>query len=138
MAKQRSAEANHMKTIETHIADFALKIHYAALSTAPSDHGLFKGVFSFDFEGRTVPLLLVGNAHPHFEDGHCIAILNPSLEVVTQISPGVTYGPTIKKIVSGQCEVMLDMFFEHYKKEKIIVNEKYISKVPRDIEVEIK
>jgi hypothetical protein len=127
-----------MNNLEDQIIQFALRIHQAALSISVSNTGLFKGLYSFHFNGRKIPLLLVGNADAKFEDGHCIAILNPSSSVMPQISPGVAYGSDIKKIVSGNCELMLNMFFEHYKEEKTIVNDRYASKAERDIEVVIK
>lgn len=126
-----------MNTNESQLVEFARKIHLASVVAGPAHGGLFKGLFTIKFGERAIPILLAGNALAEAEDGHCIAILNPSRKIIEKISPGVAYGPAIKAIVSGECEIMLDMYFEHYKKDDVIINYRYLAAAERGQEVEI-
>lgn len=127
-----------MNQIESDIIRAAEQLHALAVTFSPPNSGLFKSVFTFKVGERFVPLLIVGNAHREAEDGHCIAVLNPAASIVDQISPGVAYGAGLKQIVEGKCERMLDLYFEHYNKQKFSINGRYTAKAERKVDLNIK
>lgn len=123
---------------ETQIIQFAQPYHALLLSLSPENDGLFKAIATVHDAGTDKPLLLVGNAHSQVQDGECIAILNPSKDLMKEVKPGVAYTPgVLKEIVAGRCEQMFHLWFDHYKKgaKQVSVLASYKKKGIRPVEV---
>ncbi|MDP3539427.1 MAG: hypothetical protein Q8S26_12080 [Azonexus sp.] len=59
-------------------------------------------------EGKDV--LVFGNVHPEYNDGYCIAVLNPRLALQELLQPAVAYSPAIlNELVAGHCEAMVQV-----------------------------
>ena len=53
-------------------------------------------------------LLVVGSVHRDFDDGYCVAVLDPDDKLVAQLNGGVGYtGPILKEMVAGRCKAMV-------------------------------
>lgn len=62
-------------------------------------------------DGEAKPVLVVGNAHADFDDGHVIAVLNPEQSLADEIKPGVGYGSAnLKAKARGICDTLVDVF----------------------------
>ena len=99
----------------------------------PNNSGTFKYLIPMQVDGETKPLLLLGNAHGlPFEDGHCIAVLNPDEGLTGKLIPGCAYSSgQLKEIVQGKCDMMLDLFIETYKNNPINLLAKYKNRSPQ-------
>ncbi len=90
------------------LAASALK---SILAASPGQNGTFRLLVTTNIGDTPKPLLMVGNAHRHFEDAHGIAILNPEEGVLDEIRPGVAYSESLlKEIVGGRCDAMIDVW----------------------------
>ena len=59
-------------------------------------------------EGGEKNLLVVGSVHREYDDGHCVAVLNPDPALVEQLNGGVGYTePILKDLVVGRCKAMV-------------------------------
>ena len=59
-------------------------------------------------EGESTEVLVLGNVHPAYNDGYCIAVLNPRAALEEQLQPEVAYSSAIlKELVTGHCEAMV-------------------------------
>jgi len=59
-------------------------------------------------EGESTEVLVLGNVHPAYNDGYCIAVLNPRPALEEQLQPEVAYSSAIlKELVAGHCEAMV-------------------------------
>ncbi|MGE0086574.1 MAG: hypothetical protein AB7S75_19375 [Desulfococcaceae bacterium] len=76
-----------------------------------------------------IQTLIVGNAHREVEDGHCIAIINPDESLLTQVVAGCAYtGDTLKNIVKGKCDLMIEIWIDVYKKDGVSEISRYQSR----------
>lgn len=83
----------------------------AAISHAPKSDGLFLSMTTENIGGETKPVLMVGNAHAEYDDGHAIVVLNPEESLLSEIEPGVAYGSaSLKAIARKRCDLLLDVF----------------------------
>lgn len=81
------------------------------MTIGPDDDATFRMLITATVGGEVKPLLLLGNGHRKFDDGHCIAILNPDAELVDSLGAGCGYsGFNLKEIVAKRCDVMLDVW----------------------------
>lgn len=81
------------------------------LAASPEHNGTFRLIVTTNIGETPKPLLMVGNAHRHFEDAHGIAVLNPDQRLLDEVRPGVGYSHGIlKEMVSGQCDAMVDVW----------------------------
>lgn len=81
-----------------------------ALKHSPDDNGTFKTLVTMNAGSIAKPLLLVGNAHHAFQDGHVIAVLNPDEDLIRELSAGCGYGSAqLKEIVAQRCDCMVDI-----------------------------
>lgn len=93
------------------LTDIAATTLRAAIAHAPGAQGLFRQVITTKIDGEVKPVLVVGNAHADFNDGHVLAILNPDKSLADEIKPGVTCGASVLKAkVRGRCDALIDMF----------------------------
>lgn len=66
----------------------------------------FKQVIQLD-ESGTKRLVLVGSLYRDYDDGHCVAVLNPDARLDGQLQGGVGYPvPILKDMVRGRCDGM--------------------------------
>ena len=78
------------------------------LASVPEDNGTFRLVSSMTSDPLSKSVLLVGSTHRAFDDGYCIAILNPDEKLLEKINPGVGYTSKIlQEIVRGHCDAAL-------------------------------
>lgn len=85
----------------------------AAMAIGPDDNGTFRMLSTIDVAGEAKPLLLLGNAHRKYDDGHCIAILNPDAGLADKLVAGCGYnGIHLKEMVTRRCDVMLDVWIQ--------------------------
>jgi hypothetical protein len=67
----------------------------------------FKKMIELERGGEN-DLLVVGSVHRDYDDGHCVAVLNPDSALVEQLNGGVAYnGPILKDLVAGRCKAMV-------------------------------
>lgn len=94
-------EIEQMKTL-------AAGILRSVMAASPEHNGTFRLLVTMNIGETPKPLLIVGNAHRHFEDAYGIAVLNPDEHLLDEIRPGVGYGYGIlKEMVSGRCDSMV-------------------------------
>jgi hypothetical protein len=83
------------------------------MTIGPDDDATFRMLITTSVDGEAKPLLLLGNAHRKFDDGHCIAILNPDAELVDKLGAGCgCSGFNLKELVTKRCDVMLDVWIQ--------------------------
>jgi hypothetical protein len=98
---------NEIEQMETLAADVLRSV----LAASPENNGTFRLVVTTSIGDTPKPVLIVGNAHRHFEDAHGIAVLNPDQRLLDEIRPGVGYNHGIlKEIVSGRCDAMVEVW----------------------------
>ena len=77
------------------------------LASMPKADVAFKRTIHLQ-EGDHTEVLVVGNIHPAYNDGYCIAVLNPRQALEEQLHPEVAYSSAIlKELVTGHCEAMV-------------------------------
>lgn len=73
-------------------------------------------------------LLIVGSVHRQFDDGFCIAVLNPDEELTAKLNPGLGIAaPMLKKVVTGHCTAMVHV---QCTAKKTYLASKYRSRMP--------
>ncbi len=101
-----------MKQIARHLQRVAARHFWSVIPDSPDAHGWFKALSTVDIDGEVKPLLLVGSAHRHFEDGYCIAVLNPEQALVDEIPPGCAYNaPILRHQVRKRCDAAINVAF---------------------------
>ncbi len=81
------------------------------MTIGPDDEATFRMLITATVGGEVKPLLLLGNAHRKYDDGHCIAILNPDAELVDKLGAGCgCSGANLKDMVTKRCDAMLDVW----------------------------
>ncbi|MBK6357129.1 MAG: hypothetical protein IPF44_10580 [Betaproteobacteria bacterium] len=89
--------------------DVAAGIVNGLLASAAKADVSFKRTIPFS-AGKCNEMLVFGNVHPDFNDGYCIAVLNPKQALQEQLQPAVAYSPAIlKELVAGHCEAMVQV-----------------------------
>ena len=62
-------------------------------------------------------LLILGIMNTRFKYDTCIAVLNPSEELIDKLEPGCAYtGNSLRKLVNGKCDVMVDLLIKTFKR----------------------
>ena len=83
------------------------------MAIGSDDDATFRMLITATVGGEVKPVLLLGNAHRKFDDGHCIAILNPDAELVDKLGAGCgCSGLNLKDMVTKRCDVMLDVWIQ--------------------------
>lgn len=101
-----------MRQIAQHLRQLAARQFWSVLPGSPHAHGRFKAVVTTDVEGETKPLLLVGSAHRNFDDGYCIAVLNPEHALIDEIPPGCAYTDSLlREQVRKRCDAAVLVLF---------------------------
>jgi hypothetical protein len=119
----------------------ALGVFLALLERSAGHGGHFRLLITSCINGQDKPLLMVGSAHAQVEDGHMIAVLNPSRALVDQGDPaaGTTYTPAhLKEIVAQQCDAMLELWIEVYKNNRVVRLSSYQCRDPQPSRFEIR
>jgi hypothetical protein len=60
----------------------------SVMTIGPDDDATFRMLITAKVGEELKPLLLLDNAHRKFDDGHCIAILNPGADLVDKLGAG--------------------------------------------------
>jgi hypothetical protein len=116
------------------VQELAASLFLSVLKISGDHQGTFRLLVTAKVNGEEKPLLIVGNAHGQVKDGHVIAILNPTEELAlsNKIVAGTTYTfGLLKKIVSGQCDAMVELWVDAYKDNKVRPIERYVSRSPQ-------
>ena len=104
-------------------------------------HGVFKLMMTFDVDGESKPLLVLGNAHSNIEDGQCIVVLNPNKGLTDELHGGCAYTDFVfKEIVARKCDEALYLWFDTYKlkDDQISVMSHYRSREPKPPKFEVR
>ena len=118
----------------TNVAD---TIFRSILKTSADRSGVFRVMITIEHDQEEKPLMVVGNAHPTHEDGHCIAVLNPDESVQKEIRGGVAYGGGVKEYVQGKCDAMVELWIDAYKKDGTSVLSSYTTRSPKQPKFEV-
>ena len=98
-----------MDTQLQHMADMATGMINGVLVTQGKPNVHFKTMIGFG-AGDADRVLVVGNAHREFDDGNCVAVLNPDEALAEQLKPSVGYmAPILKHLVTGHCDAMVQV-----------------------------
>jgi hypothetical protein len=122
------------------VKDIAVDIFDSVLKASADSGGIFRVLITAKIEGKEKPLLIVGNANSSFEDGSCIAVLNPDKDVLQRIQGGVYYhNDILKKTVQGKCDLMVELWIDAYiKKDGVCMTTKYQACESREVTFEIR
>jgi hypothetical protein len=89
--------------------DVAAGVVNGLLASATKTDVAFKRMVELK-AGAGKDVLLIGSVHPSFNDGFCIAVLNPKQALQEQLQPAVAYSPAIlKELVAGHCKSMVQV-----------------------------
>lgn len=126
--------------MENIIKEISVKYFTEVLKISASQNGTFRTLLTIPVEEDNKPLLILGNAHSKIEDGHCIAILNPDEDIVEnkKVIAGCSYGNYLKEIVSGKCDLMLEIWIDAYKENGVTIISSYKSKTPKPAKFTVK
>jgi hypothetical protein len=90
------------------IKDVAAGIVKGLLASAGKVDVDFKRVISLE-AGEHKELLVVGRAHREFNDGYCIAVLNPNEALIERLNPSYYNNALLKELVAGHCDAMVNV-----------------------------
>jgi hypothetical protein len=125
-------------SLESKLIEFAENYHKMLMRYASEDNAYFKSIVTIAVDGSMKPLLIFGNAHGRVEDGHCTLVLNPRRSLISRLTPSAYSEGLLKKIVSGKCDLMISLWFDHYKKtNRVGVLAKYKSSKSLPVEVNL-
>ena len=89
--------------------DVAAGVVNGLLASATKSDVAFKRMVELQ-AGAGKDMLLLGSVHPAYNDGYCIAVLNPGAALQEQLQPAVAYSPKLlKELVAGHCEAMVQV-----------------------------
>jgi len=98
-----------MKNELQQMKDVASGIVKGILASTPKADVAFKRNIPLQ-EGESKEVLVLGHVHPAYNDGYCIAVLNPGAALQEQLQPAVAYSPALlKALVTGHCEAMVQV-----------------------------
>jgi len=98
-----------MKSELQQMKDVATGIVKGILASTPKADVAFKRNIPLQ-EGEIKEVLVLGHVHHDYNDGYCIAVLNPRAALQEQLQPAVAYSPTLlKALVTGHCEAMVQV-----------------------------
>lgn len=89
--------------------DVATGIVNGLLASSKKTDVVFKRTIELE-AGAGKEVLVFGNVHPEYNDGYCIAVLNPRQALQELLQPAVAYSPAIlNQLVAGHCEAMVQV-----------------------------
>ena len=96
-----------------------------------TNHG-FKVLKSISIGEDTKDLLILGIMNTRNGYDTCVAVLNPSQEVIQKLEQGCVYtGDSLKRIVSRKCDLMIDLLVKTFPKSwEVKVMRKYLARMP--------
>jgi hypothetical protein len=98
----------------------------------PENQKIFK-IFTTVMVGEdTKDLLILGIMNTRNRYDTCIAVLNPKPEVIQKLEQGCVYtGNSLKRIVSGKCDLMVDLLVKTFKRGwEVKMMRKYQARMP--------
>lgn len=99
------------------------------LSGRPADNNFFQMALEVNLDGHAKKLLLCGNTHPLHEDGHVIAVLNPTESLLNDtLGTGQKGLLGVKAIVRKRCDLMTHLWIDAYKNNRVGVIEQHKSR----------
>lgn len=114
------------------IKKIAVRLFESVLGVSADHGGTFRLLVTAQVGEVDKPLLVLGNAHRKVEDGHCIAILNPNKDLLDKVTAGCSYmGSSLKDIVAGNCDAMIELWIDAYKKDGVCEISTYNSRSPQ-------
>lgn len=100
-----------------------------AITTSTVDSQLFRVMTTIHTVDGVKPLLIVGTANGKFEDGGCIAVLNPDQGLIEKIRSGVGYSwYNLKMIASRRCDAMIRIRNETFREDGVTISGKYVAR----------
>jgi hypothetical protein len=121
------------------VKEISVNIFNTILKSSADSAGTFRVLMTAKIEEKEKPLLVVGNAHASFEDGHCIAVLNPDENVLDKVQGGVHYhGGLLKETVQGKCDLMIELWIDAYKEDGVSVMGKYQARGGKEAKFEVR
>ncbi|MGR4069251.1 hypothetical protein [Billgrantia sp. C5P2] len=123
------------------LQEVAAALFLSVLKVSADHQGTFRLLVTSKIDGEEKPLLVVGNAHGQVEDGHAIAILNPTEELASsgKVAAGTAYpSDLLKEIVAGQCDAMVELWIDAYKNDRVSRIEGYASRSPQTARFKIR
>jgi hypothetical protein len=91
------------------LADVAAGLINGMLVTKGKPEVHFKTTIGFG-AGEADSVLVVGNAYREFDDGSCVAVLNPDEALADQLKPSVGYmAPILKHLAAGHCDALVQV-----------------------------
>ena len=96
-----------------------------------TNHG-FKVLKSIKIGEDTKDLLILGIMNTWNRYDTCIAVLNPSQEVIQKLEQGCVYtGNSLKRIVARKCDLIIDLLVKTFPKSwEVKVMRKYLARMP--------
>ena len=102
------------------------------LKSCSKSNATYRQLLTVEIEDAATPLLLIGEAHGSVEDGYCIAILNPEESLLTEVKAGISYlTQDLLNKVTDRCDVMLKIWIEAYKNNRVNIIAKYEATLTR-------
>lgn len=121
------------------LQEAASTIFLSILRSSATQNGQFRLVMNSKIVDAEKPLLIVGHAHSHIEDGHVIAVLNPDKSLTSSNHPIIGASTELlKEIVSGKCDAMIELWIDAYKEDGITRMSSYKSRTPMDARYEVR
>ena len=121
------------------IKEVSTQLFNSVLKISANHQGTFRLVVTLQIDDQSKPLLVVGNAHSEVEDGHCIAVLNPEESLMNEVIAGCAYmGGSLKGIVQGKCDAMVELWIDAYKTDGISEISSYTSREPKDARFKVR
>lgn len=118
------------------IEKITLGVFSALIKDSNTGDGTFRITVMANIDGSPKPLLILGSTHARYEDGYCIAILNPDKSIVERLNPAVVYCD-IKEICAGRCDMMAEMFISLYQQEPVEFTDKYKARYPKEAKYDL-
>ena len=121
------------------IKEVSIHLFNSVLTISANQHGTFRLLVTIQIDDQSKPLFIVGNAHSEIEDGHCIAVLNPEKSLMNEVIAGCAYtGSSLKGIVQGKCDAMVELWIDAYKTDGVGEISSYTSRAPQNARFEVK
>jgi hypothetical protein len=112
--------SNEDDTLAERIKHIATQQFLTILAASADHQKSYKVVLTVEVDGEDKSLLIVGTAHSKFEDGSCVALLNPEEELVAKLSGGWGGHTAIfKEAVAKKCDMAIALWIDAYRRDGV-------------------